>query len=506
MGFCPRWIQWIMECVTSVTYSVNINGEKTSFVRATRGLRQGDPLFPYLFLICAEGFSSLIKQANVQGKLTGMKIPQRAPSLSHLFFAADSLMFCKTSGEEAVQLRRILDVDKRAFGQLINAEKSSLFFSKNVKDRQREGVMKELQGMQQVLQSKYLGLPLVIGRSKRQVFGFIRQKTITRLKGWKEKLLGQTGKEVLLKFVIMALPTYVMSCYLLPKALCKEICSEMAKFWWGQKRNGHKIHWLSWGKITEVKAEGRLGFRELHEFNLALLAKQLWRILTRPNLLMSKIMKARYFKGTSIWKSKSSGVNSSGWKSLLNAKELLEKGIKKRVGDGKSINIWEDRWLSESDDGRVKTRKVEDIKVQREGLETYKNKFWHWWEEQKDAANKENGRERIVLTINLLWQIWKSRNERQFNDKGRDPWLTANKAVMEWREYQDAQEAEMEIGGYSKSKEEVWKGWKRPKEDWVKINFDAALHQKSNKAGWGMVARKWQGMVARKWQGMVLGA
>ena len=96
------------------------------------------------------------------------------------------------------------------------------------------------------------------------------------------------------------MPTHVMSCCLLPKALCKEICSEMANFWWGQREEEHKIHWLRWGRMTEVKADGGLGFRDLHEFNLALLAKQLWRLLTRPNLLVSRIMKAKYFKGASI--------------------------------------------------------------------------------------------------------------------------------------------------------------------------------------------------------------
>ena len=99
--------------------------------------------------------------------------------------------------------------------------------------RQTGGVIKELQEIRRVVQSKYLGLPLVIGRSKRQVFDFIKQKMITRLKGWKEKLLSQVGKEVLRKAVIMALPTYVMSACLLPKAVCKEICSEMARYWWG---------------------------------------------------------------------------------------------------------------------------------------------------------------------------------------------------------------------------------------------------------------------------------
>ena len=85
---------------------------------------------PYLFLICAEGFSSLLNQAVVQGKLSGLKIARKAPRLSHLFFADDSLIFCRTSVLEAEQLRRILEVYRKTSGQLINIEKSSLFFSR----------------------------------------------------------------------------------------------------------------------------------------------------------------------------------------------------------------------------------------------------------------------------------------------------------------------------------------------------------------------------------------
>ncbi|XP_071924161.1 uncharacterized mitochondrial protein AtMg00310-like [Coffea arabica] len=230
--------------------------------------------------------------------------------------------------------------------------------------RHKAGVMRELQGMKQVQQSRYLGLPLVIGRSKRQTFDFIKQKTIDRLKGWKEKLLSQAGKEVLLKSVIMALPIYVMSCCMLPKDLCRKISSEMAKFWWGQREKEHRIHLLSWGRLADGKAERGLGFRELHEFNLVLLAKQLWRILTRPNLLMSKVTRARYFKGTSIWAMKSQSTDSWYWRSLLKARELLEEGIRKRVGDGKSIDIWEDRWLPNTENGKVKTQRAEGVAVQ----------------------------------------------------------------------------------------------------------------------------------------------
>nr|XP_027083638.1 uncharacterized protein LOC113705936 [Coffea arabica] len=82
-----------------------------------------------------------------------------------------------------------------------------------------------------------------------------------------------------------------------------------------------------------------------------------------------------------------------------------------------------------------------------DGLEIYRSKFWLWWEELKDAMKKEKGKERIELMVILLWQIWKSRNEMQFNDRRRDPMIAVNKVVMEWREYQEAQEAQVEVGG-----------------------------------------------------------
>ena len=99
----------------------------------------------------------------------------------------------------------MLEIYGKALRQLINMEKSSVFFNKNVKEKQKEKVLKELKGMKQIKQSRYFGLPIVISRSKQQVFNFIREKIMNRLKGWKEKLLNQDGKEILLKSIILVL-------------------------------------------------------------------------------------------------------------------------------------------------------------------------------------------------------------------------------------------------------------------------------------------------------------
>nr|XP_027108781.1 uncharacterized protein LOC113728591 [Coffea arabica] len=139
----------------------------------------------------------------------------------------------------------------------------------------------------------------------------------------------------------------------------------MAKFWWGQREDEKKIHWIKWCRMTDIKAEGGLGFRDLQDFNLALLGKQLWRILMQPNLLMSRVMKARYFGRKSIWNIQPKGSDSWCWKSLLSAREVLEEGLRRRVGDGESIKIWEDRWLPGIEDGKIRSQRKDDSKIQR---------------------------------------------------------------------------------------------------------------------------------------------
>lgn len=138
LGFSDLWIRWIMECISSVSYSVLINGEKHGFISPSRGLQQGDPLSPFLFVLCAEGFSAMLSNAEYRGVMHGVRVCRGAPSINHLFFADDTLIFSRANDVETDTIRTILEEYSRASGQVINFAKSAVFFSANTPNGVRE--------------------------------------------------------------------------------------------------------------------------------------------------------------------------------------------------------------------------------------------------------------------------------------------------------------------------------------------------------------------------------
>ena len=189
-------------------------------------------------------------------------------------FADDSLLFCRATIEECQRVLDILEVYGRCSGQQINRSKTTIFFSKSTRDDIRNQIKLAL-GVPEIVQyERYLGLPSLVGRNKKASFNYIKERVWKKLQGWKEKLLSQAGREILIKAVVQAIPTYTMSCFKLPLGLCSEIESLIRRFWWGQKGDRRKIHWVKWETLCLPKSKRGMGFKDLAIFNDALLAKQ----------------------------------------------------------------------------------------------------------------------------------------------------------------------------------------------------------------------------------------
>lgn len=161
----------------------------------------------------------------------------------------------------------------------------------------------------------------------------------------------------------MTLPSYVLSCFRFSKKLGKEIKNFIANFWWGDLEGRRIMYWIGWNQLSNSKELGGLGFKDIECTNSALLAKQIWRIIIRPDSLLSRVLKAKYFEKESILKAKTLKNSSWFWQSIISAKEVIQNNIIKGVRNGKSIKVWLDSLIPFNENGKVQYEKPPNCQV-----------------------------------------------------------------------------------------------------------------------------------------------
>lgn len=274
LGFSETWCNMVFQCISTTSLSVLLNGSPTEFFKPTRGLRQGDPLSPYLFLFCMEAMSRTILNAEENGDLKGIKISRYAPSVSHLLFADDCIIFCKADLKTCHKLVSLFKDFGTNSGQLVNLSKSGVFFSpKTNPDKIRR--VKEILGVNSIpLNDRYLGSSLFTNISKVKIFEPLIKNMTKRLKGWNGQNVNSAGRTVMVKNVRSSLAVYQMNCFKIPKKMnyfkipkkiSKTLYNLQRDYWWGKDENGKNtngkkgIYLKAWESMCKSLEDGGLG-------------------------------------------------------------------------------------------------------------------------------------------------------------------------------------------------------------------------------------------------------
>ncbi|KAL9669206.1 hypothetical protein QQ045_006749 [Rhodiola kirilowii] len=223
-------------------YAIRVIGRVSEFFVPERGLRQGDPLSPYLFILCFEWLSYSLSQLHLNRSMAGIRISRRAPKVTHLMFADDCLLLFKVEERTAETLSSLLRKYESISEQVIKYNKSELVLSPKATEAMKSNFQQQFAVTIVKHHERYLGLPLSLKRKLTLNFTGILEKCWNKTHGWKAKNLSSGGQEILIKAVLQALPQYAMNCFLLPEYVINKMQSTIRSFWWSSSKDKKPIY------------------------------------------------------------------------------------------------------------------------------------------------------------------------------------------------------------------------------------------------------------------------
>lgn len=331
LGFDNIWVRWIMSFVTKVNYSILLNGQSYGFISPERGLKQGDLLSHFLFVLCPEGLTHMLNQAASRRDLNGIQFNLDGPEIHHMFFADANLFLYKADIYQCQIFQDLLHKYGEATRQVINLLKSSLTFGKNISLNLKEHIQSKIHIYSEGGAGTYLGLPECFSGSKVEMLAYIQEKMKGMMSSWKRDHF---------EVCCHGYANSAISCFKLPKTTCNNLTSAMTAFWWKDSEDKGKIHWLSWDKLCVSKYLGGMSFKDIELFNQALLAKQAWRILSDQSSILSHFLKSFYFPNGAFLSAPFGNRPSYAWCSILYGRGILAKGLRHMIGNGLSISVW----------------------------------------------------------------------------------------------------------------------------------------------------------------------
>ena len=375
-----------------------------------RGLRQGDPLSPFLFLIMAEVLNKMLLKAEAMGFFKGVEVGGDQVKVTHLQFADDTLIFCEPNMEFLTNIKRLLSIFQDFSGLAVNYAKTGLIVIG--KDAQwAEEAATTLQCSRVELPITYLGVPLGANMNRAASWQPIIERIQNRLSSWKPSCLSRAGKLTLIRAVLNSLPVYYLSIFRMPKKVAAEINRIQTRFLWSSKKEGKFAALVKWDIVQRPKNQGGLGVGDLLVKNAALLFKWWWRYACEEGTFWRRVIQSLYEEDQGILVGNDNPKLNGPWraiKKLASEKSPVTTAFftarKIQIGENSKILFWKDVWLKEQP-LRLTFPTLYNVSSQKEetvsSMGWFEGRVWRWtlsWNSQlTDVAQQELGELQALL-------------------------------------------------------------------------------------------------------------
>ncbi|GJW55102.1 RNA-directed DNA polymerase, eukaryota, reverse transcriptase zinc-binding domain protein [Tanacetum coccineum] len=350
-GFGEKWCKWIGGCLRTSRGSVLVNGSPTNEFQFCRGLKQGDPLSPFLFILVMESLHASFQRVVDAGLFSGIRL-DNSTCISHLFYADDAIFMGQWKSSNIENITRVLDIFHKASGLRINMAKSKLL-GVSVDHNRVDQAVRRIGCTVLKMPFNYLGSQVGSLMSRTMSWNEVLERMTNRLSRWKLKTISIGGRLTLLKSILGSTPLYHMSMFRVPKQVLQQMERIRARFFNGTDIKSKKISWVSWKRTMASRDTGGIGVASLFALNRALMFKWVWRFFVQNKSLWVRVIKAIHGQDGKIGK-KVCVSYPSAWLNIVKEMGVMQaKGIdilnymKLKCGDGTSTSFWKDIWRDE---------------------------------------------------------------------------------------------------------------------------------------------------------------
>lgn len=344
MNVPEKNFHWLRSCICTTSFMVGYNGTVNGYFKGTRGLRQGDPLSPYLFVIAMNCLSHMLNNVATR---PGFKYHSNCKKikLTHLSFADDLLIFIEDNIESVQCVLQVLKEFEERSGLAVSMQKTS-FFASGVSEEEINTIQASTGMACGSLPFRYLGVPMNSRKLSLASCEPLLHQIKTRFNSWSTKTLSFSGRLMLIKTVISGITTFWCSSFVLPKACIAKINSMCSVFLWKGNLESHNTARVAWSTIVKPKDEGGLGVKDLLTWNKACCLRLIWMLFFRPDSVWVSWYKEVILKGSvsNFWTTNPSQNFSWMANKLLKMRNVAYPLIHLGVQNGECGRFWIDNW------------------------------------------------------------------------------------------------------------------------------------------------------------------